>query len=76
VQEVNVKDPKKPMGKWKGVEWQLVSGTPDLNPDSKWVKVQVGIGVDSEDRRVIFVIASGRQGAVPFNISPVFRWPN
>jgi len=76
VMPVDQKDPNKPLGKWKGKEWLLTSGKPDLdNIDSQWVRVQVGIGVDSEDRRVIFLRAVGRQGLVPFDVSQVFRWP-
>lgn len=63
------------LGKWRGRQWQIISGEMTLSPDAEWVQMDVGIGIDSEGRRLIFMRGGGRQDRQTYGGDFALRWP-
>lgn len=63
------------LGKWRGRQWQVISGELSLDPNANWVQMDVGIGVDSEGRRLLFTRGGGRQDGQAYSGDIAFRWP-
>ena len=72
--EIDQTEPTSPTGPWKGTQWTLEQGTPDLTGTKDAITIKVALGTDAAGRRMIYIRMVGRHKGAGVDIGNVIRW--
>jgi hypothetical protein len=73
--EINQKDPKSPTGKWRGHQWRIQKGSPDILSTANVVDLKFSVGVDEAGRNLLYLRVLGRREGQPMDVGAFVRWP-